>query len=259
MKKNEALHILGLEQGASDDAIKRAHREKVRENHPDKFVQNSKKHQEAEEKTKLINEARDVLLNHSWEPDIPIDTNYYPYAPQSGQSPFSYQNPGHKVTYVWTSTGGPRVKYSGSPEDIPNLDDFFDPFSSFFTNMNYEETAEQKLARAQSKLIRDARFIGFKLALLALIAFIGNLPAGLLLYALLSLGSFTRREQGCSLILLIPAFALMGPWLIALLPQDNKQLSFFGLFVWIVALVYDGKILLKSFKTWRKCKENVSA
>lgn len=41
MKKSEALKILGLTDGASDDAIKSAHRKKVRENHPDQFAQNT--------------------------------------------------------------------------------------------------------------------------------------------------------------------------------------------------------------------------
>lgn len=37
MKKSEALNILGLQDGASDDDIKKAHRKLVIENHPDKF------------------------------------------------------------------------------------------------------------------------------------------------------------------------------------------------------------------------------
>lgn len=56
MKKSEALNILGLQDGASDDDIKKAHRKLVIENHPDKFGADAAARAKAEEKTKLINE-----------------------------------------------------------------------------------------------------------------------------------------------------------------------------------------------------------
>ena len=62
MKKSEALKILGLSDGATDDEVKRAHRKLVIAHHPDKFPLGSKEHTDAEELTKRINEARDVLL-----------------------------------------------------------------------------------------------------------------------------------------------------------------------------------------------------
>ena len=69
MKKSEALNILGLQDGASDDDIKKAHRKLVIENHPDKFGADAAARAKAEEKTKLINEARDVLLSRNWTPE----------------------------------------------------------------------------------------------------------------------------------------------------------------------------------------------
>ena len=69
MKKSTALKTLGLSEGASDEDIKKAHRKLIIENHPDKFGQDAAARAKAEEKTKLINEARDVLLNHSWDPE----------------------------------------------------------------------------------------------------------------------------------------------------------------------------------------------
>ena len=69
MKKSEALNILGLQDGASDDDIKKAHRKLVIENHPDKFGADAAARAKAEEKTKLINEARDVLLSRKWTPE----------------------------------------------------------------------------------------------------------------------------------------------------------------------------------------------
>ena len=46
MKKSEALKILGLADGASDDEIKKAHRKLVIAHHPDKFPLDSKEHAE---------------------------------------------------------------------------------------------------------------------------------------------------------------------------------------------------------------------
>ena len=65
MKKSEALKILGLSEGASDEDVKKAHRKLVIENHPDKFGQDPQRRAEAEEKTKLINEARDASTKHA--------------------------------------------------------------------------------------------------------------------------------------------------------------------------------------------------
>lgn len=96
MKKQEALHILGLQDGASDEDIKRAHRKLVVQNHPDKFTHDPALAAKAEEKTKRINEARDVLLSRRWEPDFGPTAAGWPYAgsanyrsPSSGSSPYS--------------------------------------------------------------------------------------------------------------------------------------------------------------------------
>lgn len=80
MKKSEALKILGLADGASDDEIKKAHRKLVIAHHPDKFPLDSKEHAEAEELTKQINEARDVLINRSWSPEFDPRRDPRPYA-----------------------------------------------------------------------------------------------------------------------------------------------------------------------------------
>ena len=95
MKKSTALKTLGLSEGASDEDIKKAHRKLIIENHPDKFGQDATARATAEEKTKLINEARDVLLNHSWDPEYAsagtaygAPFSYDPFAAAYGQNPF---------------------------------------------------------------------------------------------------------------------------------------------------------------------------
>ena len=149
MKKSEALNILGLSDGATDDAVKQAHRKLVIEHHPDKFALGSKEREEAEEFTKRINEARDVLLNRSWTPEFdprrdprPYANNPYAHPTQNpyggagqGGDPFAGwpfgQAPGQgqgQTTYVWTSWDAPRSGGSGvgsQPFDP------FDPFAPF--------------------------------------------------------------------------------------------------------------------------------
>ncbi len=133
MKKSEALKTLGLSEGASDDEVKKAHRKLVIENHPDKFGQDAEARAQAEEKTKLINEARDVLLNRSWDPEYSTQGtpygapfSYNPYtATHSGAGQAQQGNPFEgwpfaSETFVWTSwdENGNKTTYTstgGSP------------------------------------------------------------------------------------------------------------------------------------------------
>ncbi|MDY4987750.1 MAG: DnaJ domain-containing protein [Eggerthellaceae bacterium] len=144
MKKSEALKILGLSSPYTEEDIKQAHRKKIRENHPDRFTDPAKK-AAAEEQTKLINEARDVLVNRRWDPEYgprtgtgygpysrPYGNPYAnpfagygnPYAQYSpgtggGQGPFGDGDPfgGFPFDFVWTSWdgGGSRQSGQGSP------------------------------------------------------------------------------------------------------------------------------------------------
>ena len=118
MKKSEALNILGLSDNPTEDEIKKAHRKLIIENHPDKFGQDKAARDAAEEKTKLINEARDVLINKKWDPEY--STTGTPYG-----APFSY-NP-------YTNT---RPASSGSGR--PQSQDPFDIFSEWpFTQTSF--------------------------------------------------------------------------------------------------------------------------
>ncbi len=103
MKKSEALKILGLSDGASDDEVKKAHRKLVVAHHPDKFPLNSSERSDAEELTKQINEARDVLLNRSWTPEFDPRRDPRPYA----GNPYAHPS-GSASTGTSSSSSGPN-------------------------------------------------------------------------------------------------------------------------------------------------------
>ena len=122
MKKSTALKTLGLSEGATEEDIKKAHRKLIIENHPDKFGQDEKARAEAEEKTKLINEARDVLLNHSWDPEYSTagtaygaPFSYDPFAAAQGQSPFGQHHQGSYSSRPGSSRSGFDGGYSNDP------------------------------------------------------------------------------------------------------------------------------------------------
>lgn len=63
MNRNEALHILGLDDDATPDDIKIAYRETVQILHPDKFAGNEKLQRRATEQFKRLQEAYDLLTS----------------------------------------------------------------------------------------------------------------------------------------------------------------------------------------------------
>lgn len=62
MTHDEALTTLGLDGGATREEVRIAHRELAQMLHPDKFGENRRLRERAEQQMKRINEARDVLL-----------------------------------------------------------------------------------------------------------------------------------------------------------------------------------------------------
>lgn len=65
MNRNEALHILGLDDDATADDIKIAYRETVQILHPDKFAGNEKLQSRATEQFKRLQEAYELLSSSS--------------------------------------------------------------------------------------------------------------------------------------------------------------------------------------------------
>lgn len=239
MKKSEALKALGLAEGATDDDIKKAHRKLIIENHPDKFGQDPAARAQAEEKTKVINEARDVLLNRSWDPEYATaGTPYgapFAYGPSAGSRGAAGGNPfagmPFSETFVWTSwdDSGRRTTHTASgadPFSSMGADPFDafratgtgsraqgygfygtgNPFADFFSAfIPREPTIEERIAEAEAELALDRRIISIKVVLLC-VAFILHAPAtGLYLYTIISIGQgIWKRLSFLSIVLLVP-------------------------------------------------------
>ncbi len=254
MKKLEALHILGLEDGASDEAIKQAHREQVRANHPDRFVQNSKKHEEALEKTKLINEARDVLLNKTW------DDRFVQTPGQAGTPPYSSYSSGWSrdgQSYVWTwSSYDPGHASEYRPNsDFDNFpyDAFFAQVSDFFTPQDL--TPEQKYAQARLRT-RKTILVLFSLFVFAGLfsPLSGFVSQGLLLTLLIL--HYLSRYKKLSALRLGLAFFVSAPFLILVLGILGRFLSF-GAGVFIIGLIYAAWCIASDLRTELQCKKEL--
>lgn len=272
MKKSEALKILGLTDGASDDAVKKAHREKVRENHPDQFAQNSAKHAEAEERTKLINEARDVLLSRKWDPEFDprraSASNPYatPYGGASYGRPAS-QGGGQGDPFAdwpfaggWVWTSWDNVGTDTGQRRQSGTSDPFDPFGPFgaWTSAPVKTPAEA-LEEAQAALKSDALSVGIKLALVMLLAIVGNVATGMFLYVLGSVFAYFRKSGGCSWILIVPLLLFFGPWLFVLMPRAGAPVSVGMLLFFLAAVYFDGKSLLEGWKAYQAARKNAGA
>lgn len=267
MKKSEALKILGLSEGANDDAIKKAHREKVRENHPDKFAQNTTKHAEAEEKTKLINESRDVLLSRKWDPEYggrrPTGTSPYgnPYNPYPSGSPrpgANQEDPfagwpfssGGQTGWVWTSWDDTRQTGAGQQQNG------YDPYNPFGTRAAPQKTPAQRFSEAETTFKTDIILMIAKLLFVAAMIALGSPATGLFAYVLVSIINHFRRTGGCSWILVIPGLLLFGPWLIMLVPRMGTSVTVgLGIF-FAMALLFDLSNTRDDYRIYRAAKKS---
>jgi hypothetical protein len=62
MTRDEALRLLGLDEGTTEEDIRLAYKEMAQILHPDKYADNKKLAERATEQFKHVNEAREVLL-----------------------------------------------------------------------------------------------------------------------------------------------------------------------------------------------------
>lgn len=276
MKKSEALKILGLSDGTSDEDIKKAHRQKVRENHPDQFADPEKK-KTAEEKTKLINEARDVLLSRKWDPESgprtggygnPYANPYTSYRPNqsgyqqggSGTGQGNSNNPygedpfaGWPFDFVWTSWDDIGTDQNrGAHANGANP---FDPFSSTYTQAPTKTPAEEA-AEAQHDRRTTLTAIALKAGVLALCAAVGALAIGIFLYIVITLLMAVFREiDGCSGFLILPAVIVLGPSLAMFMPSVGSSVSMGALIFLGMAVAYDIGAVRKASDRYNTAKE----
>ncbi len=255
MKKSEALKILGLADGATDDEVKAAHRKKVVENHPDRFAQDSDAFAKAEERTKLINEARDVLLNRSWKPEYggyasPYASPYNPYAggyPGTGGgssgNPFEGWPFGQgqgQGGWTWTSwdvgTGGDRP---------------FNPFDPFGASQAEQKTPEELKAEAKKDLQVDGGIVAGKVAVLAILAAFGLFPIGMFIYVVASVvWGIWKKLKGCLAPFIVPILLVVVPLLSLLAPRAPIVLVPLGIAT-LIAFILDVRNLRDLVRRYR--------
>ena len=273
MKKSEALNILGLSDGATDDEVKQAHRKLVIAHHPDKFALGSKEREDAEEFTKRINEARDVLLNRSWTPEFDPRRDPRPYAnpyahptqnpygaPGSGAGdsfagwPFG-QAPGQgqgRTTYVWTSWDAPRGASGGQPFDP------FDPFAPFRASSEPRQTPQEAFDEVKRDLGREVLVVAGKAALLAVSALLGTVATGLFLYVMVSVVyGLWKRFGSCLIGLAIPLALFGAPLVFIISPRQGAVTA--GLAVaFLLAVLFDVVNVRNLARTYRVAKRAAS-
>jgi curved DNA-binding protein len=123
MEFRDYYKILGVDQKASADEIKKAYRKLAVKFHPDKNPNNK----QAEEKFKEINEAYEVLGNADKRKKYDeLGENWNQYQQQGGKE-------GNFDWSKWQNGGGRQRRYSTSGDDMfGNGEDFSDFFSNIF-------------------------------------------------------------------------------------------------------------------------------
>ena len=205
MKKSEALNILGLQEGFTDEDLKKAHRKKVVENHPDRFQDPTQK-AAAEERTKKINEANDVLKSGKWDPEYGprYHTSSYGGAPyRSPYVNYGVQGSGPEWVEVdpemfrqWAQQAAQQQQAQG-----------YDPFNPFVYT---PPTPEQQVARAEQDVRIGLIMLAIKFVLCGLLALNGNYFDAMLTWAVITyMLLFSSRFGGCSwivILFMIPVF-----------------------------------------------------
>ena len=276
MKKSEALDILRLRNGATDDEVKAAHRKLVIAHHPDKFPLDSKERADAEELTKRINEARDVLLNRSWTPEFDPRRDPRPYAgnpyahptwnapggsPRPGGAgdpfagwPFGQDGgPGRgRTTYVWTSWDGARTAGGARPgASQPGGFDPFDPFAPFWASAQQRKTPEQMRAEARAALKKEATVVAGKAAALLVLSLAGSPATGLFLYAIASIVyGLWKRLGSCLIGLIVPIALVLTPFVFMIAPRQGAVTVGLGV-VFLIAVLFDYTNLRNLVRAYR--------
>ena len=237
MKNSEALRILGLQDGATDDEIKKAHRVKVIEHHPDKYAQDPEKHAWAEEQTKRINEARDVLISRKWEPEFGRGPYANPYAGSPSRGQGAGGTPGSSNPYGDPFQGWPFGAGQGQTTWV-------------WTSWD---------AATQKNLRNELGVIAIKLACLAVLGVLASLASGLFLYVAASIIYGLWKRLGSCLVAFFFPIALVGaPFLMLIAPRAGAVT--FGLAIFFaLAVLFDIVNVRNAVNAYRAARKAAAA
>lgn len=246
MKKSEALSILGLSEGATPEEIKAAHRKKVRESHPDRFAQDPVKKAQAEERTKLINEARDVLESGKWEPEGMYGNPYAgnPYGNPYAGNPYGQQGAPGQTTYEWG--GGTWTVYT----NIPQGEAGYNPFNPFASQMSSAAMAKRAYEIAASNFRSMIVTLAVILILCGICVARGNLFSACVVFGLLvATNMMVTRIGGCMWFLALPAiFYAIQVAMLATPPTIGMGQLIFGGVIFVVMLVAEIRDLTRVYR-----------
>lgn len=147
MKKEVALAILGLDgSDLSEEAINKAYRAAMKMNHPDRYANDEELRQHAERQSKLINEARQVLLSKSQDDKTHTDT--YSGGPNQAREERSRESNARYEAY-WkeygSSNGGQREEdthngYTEAHSDTPHASSSQSPYEQAATSSSFSDS-----------------------------------------------------------------------------------------------------------------------
>ncbi len=258
MKKSEALNILGLRDGFSEDELKRAHRKKVIENHPDRFQDPTQKAQ-AEERTKRINEANDVLKSGKWEPEFGAG-----YAGATGAGPYrspyvNYGNPNSGPE--WVQVDPETFRRWAEQAQQQNGYDPFNPFASY-TYTQAQPTPEQQAEQAHQDMRIGLIMLAVKVAICGVLLLQGHVFDAALTWAVITyLLLLASRFGGCSwivILFLIPVFYNTAGMLeLAAQRGGVFSIAIIGM-LFISALYFDFRDILDAVRRYRATRKDVN-
>ena len=256
MKKSEALNILGLQDGFTDDELKKAHRKKVVENHPDRFQDPAQK-AAAEERTKKINEANDVLKSGKWDPEYGPRYHTSSYGGAPYRSPYVNYGGGQSSGPEWVEVDPEMFRQWAQQAAQQQQAQGYDPFNPFATYT--PPTAEQQAERAQQDVRIGLIMLAVKVVLCGLLLLNGNVYDAALTWSVITyLLLLSSRFGGCAwivVLMVIPFF-----WSTASMLEAAAQNG--GIFsaaiigaLFVSALYFDFRDIREAYRRYRVTKK----
>ena len=256
MKKSEALNILGLNDGFTDDELKKAHRKKVVENHPDRFQDPAQK-AAAEERTKKINEANDVLKSGKWDPEYGPRYHTSAYGGAPYRSPYVNYGGGQSSGPEWVEVDPEMFRQWAQQAAQQQQAQGYDPFNPFATYT--PPTAAQQAERAQQDVRIGLIMLAIKVVLCGLLLLNGNFYDAALTWSVITyLLLLSSRFGGCAWIVILMAIPFF--WSTASMLEAAAQNG--GVFsaaiigaLFVSALYFDFRDLREAVRRYRLTKK----